>query len=248
VLINDEKTTLAKLNRLCGANNNVFLGTIIPRQRNLVVVPEVNKNRKEVFEEGGATQRKFGNEMSTTKSKILTHFLNGKISFTPLEKFLIILGELQYLEGLVKLAKRWKDEEAQQVIHIFVVTTIPTIKHVSVNKNYRDKTLHLTMEVQNGLIEGLVDMGASMLMMATWIIQKLGIMHLVSDNENYKMTSSIVTRTLGRIINLPIKVRNIQCNMVFLIIDIDIYDVLLGLDFLMKIEVRVDVEKGVIQV
>jgi hypothetical protein len=146
------------------------------------------------------------------------------------------------------LAKRWKDEEAQQMIHIFVVTTILTIKHVSVNKNHRGKTLHLTVEIHNGLFEGFVDMGAPMSMMVARIIQKLGIMHLVSDNENYKTTSSTITRTLGRIINLPIKVGNIQCNMVFLIIDIDSYDLLLGLDFLMKIEAIVDVEKGVIQV
>jgi hypothetical protein len=66
--------------------------------------------------------------MNTTKSKILTHFLKGKISFTPFETILIIPGELEYLEGLVKLAKRWKDEKTQQVIHVSVVTTIPTIK------------------------------------------------------------------------------------------------------------------------
>ncbi len=36
--------------------------------------------------------------------------------------------------------------------------------------------------------------------------------------------------------------------MVFLIMDINSYDVLLGLDFLVKIGAVVDVEKGVIQV
>jgi hypothetical protein len=36
--------------------------------------------------------------------------------------------------------------------------------------------------------------------------------------------------------------------MVFPIMDINIYDALLGLDFLMKIGVVVDVEKGIIQV
>jgi hypothetical protein len=36
--------------------------------------------------------------------------------------------------------------------------------------------------------------------------------------------------------------------MVFRVVDIDNYDLLLGLDFLMKIGVVVDVEKGVIQV
>jgi hypothetical protein len=36
--------------------------------------------------------------------------------------------------------------------------------------------------------------------------------------------------------------------MIFLVVDTDNYDLLLGLDFLMKIGVVVDVEKGVIQV
>jgi hypothetical protein len=34
--------------------------------------------------------------------------------------------------------------------------------------------------------------------------------------------------------------------MMFLVVDIDNYDLLLGLDFLMKIKVVVDVKKGVI--
>jgi hypothetical protein len=46
-------------------------------------------------------------------------------------------------------------------------------------------------------------------MMVVAIVQKLGIMHLVSENESYKMTSSIVTKTLGRITNLPVKIGNI---------------------------------------
>jgi hypothetical protein len=36
--------------------------------------------------------------------------------------------------------------------------------------------------------------------------------------------------------------------MVFLVVDIDTYDLLLGLDFLMKIGAMVDVEKNIIQV
>jgi hypothetical protein len=51
----------------------------VPRRRNLVVVLEVDRNKEKLVEEGGATQGRFGNEMNTTKSKILTHFLKGKI-------------------------------------------------------------------------------------------------------------------------------------------------------------------------
>jgi hypothetical protein len=66
--------------------------------------------------------------------------------------------------------------------------------------------------------------------------------------ETYKIASGTITKALGRITNLLIKVGNIQCYMVFLIVDTDNYDILLGLDFLMKIGAMVDVEKGVIHV
>jgi hypothetical protein len=122
---------------------------------------------------------------------------------------LIILGELEYLEGLVKLAKRQKDEKAQQMTHITIIDAIPAIKKVCVNKNHMNKTLHLTMEVQNGLIEGLVDTDASMFVMVARIVRELEIVHLVSNNENYKMASNIVTKALGRITNLLVKVGNI---------------------------------------
>jgi hypothetical protein len=39
-----------------------------------------------------------------------------------------------------------------------------------VNKNYKGKTMHLPMEINNGMIEGLVDIGASMSVMAISII------------------------------------------------------------------------------
>lgn len=43
-------------------------------------------------------------------------------------------------------------------------------------------------------------------------------------------------------------VGKVVCQMIFLVVDINNYDVLLGLDFRMKIGAIVDVEKGVIQV
>ncbi len=94
---------------------------------------------------------------NTAKSKILTHFLKGKISFTPFETIIIVLGEFKYFEVLVKLARKHKGEEIQQVTHIVVILVIPTIKWVNINKNHKGKTLHLTIEVHNGLIEGFVD-------------------------------------------------------------------------------------------
>lgn len=54
---------------------------------------------------------RIGEITNIAKSKMLTHFLKGKISLILLETITIVLGELEYLEGLVKLAKRLKDEE-----------------------------------------------------------------------------------------------------------------------------------------
>jgi hypothetical protein len=62
-----------------------------------------------------------GNEIKTTKSKIPTHFLKGKITFMLLEMIMTIHGELEYFEGLMKLARRYKDEKVQQVSHVVTV-------------------------------------------------------------------------------------------------------------------------------
>lgn len=112
MLGDNEEAILAKLNWLCGANKNIFIRTKVPKHKNPIVSPKVDKNIEETIEKDIATQGRFSNEMSTAKSKKLTHFLKGKISFTPLETNLTIPSELKYLEGLVKLARRQKDEEA----------------------------------------------------------------------------------------------------------------------------------------
>jgi hypothetical protein len=48
---------------------------------------------------------------STIRSKILTHFIKGKISLTPMETILTILGEQEYMKGLVKLTRRHTNEQ-----------------------------------------------------------------------------------------------------------------------------------------
>jgi len=45
-----------------------------------------------------------------------------------------------------------------------------------------------------------------------------------------------------------VKIGEVKCSMTFMVVDTDGYDVLLGLDFLMKIGAVVDVERGLIQV
>ncbi len=103
--------------------------------------------------------------------------------------------------------------------------------------------MHLPIEINNGMIKGLVDTDASMSVMAANIIRKLGIMHLVSRHETYKTTSGTITIALGRLDHILVRVGNVVCNMVFLVVDTYTYDLLLGLDFLMKIGAIVDVEK-----
>jgi len=58
-----------------------------------------------------------------------------------------------------------------------------------------------------------VDIGAYMPVMVVKIVKELGIMHMVSVTKSYKTTSCIVTKALGRTIDLLVKVGNIQCGM-----------------------------------
>jgi hypothetical protein len=84
--------------------------------------------------------------------------------------------------------------------------------------------------------------------MAAVVVEELGIMHLAAGSETYKTTSGVATQVRGRIDEVPIKVGGVQCTMTFMVVDTDSYDVLLGLDFLIKIGAIVDVEQGLIQV
>jgi hypothetical protein len=54
-------------------------GTRIPRRRNPIVTPKIDKNEEELHEEDTTVLRRFGNELIIAKSKFLTHFLKGKI-------------------------------------------------------------------------------------------------------------------------------------------------------------------------
>ncbi len=159
----------------------------------------------------------------------------------------MILGELEHLESLVKLARRKRDSETTEN-QVSVVSALPSLRKICVNKTHRSKTLHLPVEINNCVVEGLVDTGLSMSVLAVVIIRELGMMHLVTGNESYKTASGMVTRALGRVDEIQVKIGGIQCAMTFMVVDMDGYDMLLGLDFLMKIGAVVDVERGLIQV
>ncbi len=52
------------------------------------------------------------NRETTVKSNIISHFVKGKIALSPMEAILMIPGELEHLENLVKLARRKKDAKS----------------------------------------------------------------------------------------------------------------------------------------
>jgi len=147
----------------------------------------------------------------------------------------------------VKLARRKKDTEAIDN-QVSMVSIAPTLRQIYINKTHRSKTLHLLVEINNYVVEGLVDTGTFMFVMVVVIVRELGIMHLVVGFEIYKIASGVVTQALGQIDEVPIKVGGVHHTMTFMVVDMDSYDVLLRLDFLIKIGVIMDVEWGLIQV
>ncbi len=154
------------------------------------MTPTANAPSTEVDEEGMKVNRE-----TTVKSKILSHFIKGKIALSPMETVLMIPGELEHLENLVKLACRKKDVELV-TDQVSVVSPVPAIRRVCVNKTNRSKTLHLLVEINRYIIEGLVDTGASMSVMAATVVREMGMMHSVVGSESYKTASGVVTQAL----------------------------------------------------
>jgi hypothetical protein len=187
VLISDEVTTLQQLNKLCG-NENIFSHVRVPRRR----VPVEVATRGDV-----PTPKIVGDGLGVdrdvvVKSKILSHFIKGKVFLSPMETILLVPGELEHLESLVKLARRRKDSEMNEN-QVSMVSVEPTLRRICINKSHRSKTLHLLVEVNNYIVEGLVDTGASMTIMAAAVVRELGMMHLVTGSETYKTASGVIT-------------------------------------------------------
>jgi predicted aspartyl protease len=242
VMLDDEEATLHQLNELCGGEN-LFSYTQIPRRRMPVEATPTGSGQSAEPVIGGAG----ANREEFVRSKILSHFIKGKISLSPMETMMMIPGELKHLENLVKVARKKKDVEAGST-QVSMVSAVPTLRRLYISKTHRSKTFHLTVEVNQCLIEGLVDTGASMSVMAVAVVRKLGLMHLVSGSETYNTASGAITQALGRISEVSIKVGEVKCRMTFMVVDMDNYDILLRLDLLIKIGAIVDVEQGLIQV
>jgi len=243
-MLDDEEATLHQLNKLCGSEN-LFSYTRVPRRRMPVEVTPAASG----LTADATIERAGANWEESVKSKILSHFVKGKVSLMPMETVMMIPGELEHLENLVKVARRKKDTEAVNT-QVSMVSAIPALRHLCINKTHMSKTLHLSVEVNQCLIKGLVDTRASMSIMAAAVVRELGLMHLVSGSEAYKTASGALTQAFDRIEEVPIKVGGVQCRMTFMVVDTDSYDVLLGLDLLIKIGaiVDVDIEQGLIQV
>jgi len=80
VLLNDEEATLHQLNKLCGSEN-LFSYTRVPRRRMPIeVAPAGTVPPPEVAVEGVGVNRE-----ESVRSKISSHFIQGKISLTPME-------------------------------------------------------------------------------------------------------------------------------------------------------------------
>ncbi len=69
------------------------------------------------------------NRDTSIKSKILSHFIKRKISLSPMETFLVIPGELEHLENLVRLVRRKKDLEAMDN-QVSMVSTSPASRKI----------------------------------------------------------------------------------------------------------------------
>jgi hypothetical protein len=107
VMVNDKEATLVELNRLCGIKHNIFFGIQMPKIKMHVQTSTFGGRTESPNNEGVDV----GNLVfdGNIISKILSHFIKGNFSLTPMETILIIPRELEYLEGLVKLARRKKN-------------------------------------------------------------------------------------------------------------------------------------------
>jgi hypothetical protein len=74
-----------------------------------------------------------------------------------------------------------------------MVFAIPTLRKIFINKMHWSKTLHLLVEMNNYDVEGLVHIRTFMSVMVVAMVRELGIMHIVTRSETYKIASGVVT-------------------------------------------------------
>ncbi len=94
VFVDDDEAILAQLNRTCGPNYNVFSHVRVPRIRipmnvHVDATPNIKRENFKAKGDGSDVQLGFDKD-SNMRSKILSNFIKGKISLSPMEKNLII--------------------------------------------------------------------------------------------------------------------------------------------------------------
>jgi hypothetical protein len=120
------------------------------------------------------------------KLKILSNFIKGKVPLDPMENILTKPKELKYLEGVVKLAQRCKNEKHMVAIVAIVAADLPIVCMISISKKHKSKTLHVLVKMNNPIVEGLVDIGAAMTILAVNVVRVLGTIHLVVGLDHIK--------------------------------------------------------------
>jgi len=120
---------------LCGTKHDIFSRTKIQKRRLHVETLDV-----EVTNEGETKHVLDFNKNTNVHSKILHHFIKGKIFLSPMETILAILDELKYLESLVKLAKE-KHDEGTKTVNFTKVEGMHVVRKININQNQCNKTL-----------------------------------------------------------------------------------------------------------
>ncbi len=114
------------------------------------------------------------------------------------------------MESLV----RKKHDEGLKIVNFTKVEGLHIIWKININKSHCNKTLHL-------FVEGLVDIGASMLVMSTIVVHELSIMHLISGSKFYKIAFGVVINAFNKINELPTRIKDVQCLINFMVVDIN---------------------------
>jgi hypothetical protein len=130
VLFNDETTTLQQLNKFCGSENLFSHTRVLRRKIHVDVAAGGAEPTPQAVGDGVGADRE-----ATVRSKILSHFIKGKISLSPMETILMIPRELEHLESLVKLARRSRDSEANEN-QVSMVSAVLALRKICINKTH----------------------------------------------------------------------------------------------------------------
>jgi hypothetical protein len=103
------------------------------------------------------------------------------------------------------------------------------------------------VEIGEYQVDILINNGMSMSIILLRMVHTFGMMHLVVRTKNQKMTLGTMMNTMGINENLFTKVPGeITCFITIMMMDKNGYHLPMGLDFLMKIGVVIDMEKEVV--